>query len=75
LDQVTHREVKLSLAWPRLDIIGAGEERWKGQDVIENSVVKARPDVDGKRGFALKCVHYDGSRRATFREVALLEPS
>jgi len=49
LDQVTHREVKLSLAWPRLDIIGAGEERWKGQDVIENSVVKARPDVDGKR--------------------------
>ena len=55
-----------SLAWPRLDITGAGEEIWKGQDVIENSVVKARPDMDGKRGFALQCVHCDGSRSATF---------
>ena len=55
-----------SLAWPRLDITGAGEERWKGQDVIENSVVKARPDMDGKGGFALQCVHCDGSRSATF---------
>lgn len=53
------------MAWPRLEISGAGGEA-SSQDLIENCVVKARPDLDGNKGFALECAHRNGSRSVTF---------
>jgi len=70
----THRDVNLSLVWPRLVITVGAKKIECGQEIIENAVVHAFPQLDGhvdghlngKKGYAFQCVHRRDSTTTTY---------
>ena len=42
------------------------KEIFGGQELVQNSVVYCRKDLDRHEGFALQCVHRDGSKTHTY---------
>jgi len=56
-----------SLKWPSLDIkSAAGEAIAGGLELLQNSVVHPRPNLDGSSGFALECVCRRGTKTLTY---------
>ena len=68
----TFRDVHFRLTWPRLDVSSTtGEPLEWGQELIQDSVVHPRPQMDGSIadgsvGFAMQLASRDGTRVSTF---------
>jgi len=62
----TVREVTLNLQWPSLQVSCGGGEAIDGDQLVQNSVVQRRPQMDGPGGFCFQCAHRSGGKTFTF---------